>query len=293
MNLFLKHKSTFLHLRIPFALYLVPVFTFAVSQSQDIHLKNIVISFIAIHFFLYPAANGYNSYFDNDKGSIGGLKNPPQIKSDLYFASLCFDAISIILALILSWQFALMLFIYGLESKAYSHPSIRLKKYAYTAAIVTSLFQGGFAYIMAYIALNQVEFSGIFESKVLYPFILCSTSFLGFYPITQVYQHKQDMENKEKTISIKLGLHGTFLFCGIVFFLTIFGYYIYFTKILYSFKLFLVFQIFLLPLTVYFIWWYRQILIDLRSANYRNTMLFNKIAAFSISAFFVLWSLIK
>ena len=123
-------KSTWLHLRIPFSFYLVPVFLFAWSISDKQYVFNAVLSFVIIHFFLYPASNAYNSYFDKDKQSIGGLKNPPPVSKELYYIALIFDAIALMLGLFIGWQFVLMLFIYGLVSKAYSHPSIRIKKYA-------------------------------------------------------------------------------------------------------------------------------------------------------------------
>src|SRR4051812_7917758 len=122
-------KSVWLHLRIPFSLYLMPFFCFALSQSQDPKLLNVILSFLVIHLFFYPASNGYNSYYDKDEESIGGLKNPPPVDKDLYKAALLFDAIALGLSLIISWRFAVMVLIIGMVSKAYSHPAVRLKKY--------------------------------------------------------------------------------------------------------------------------------------------------------------------
>ena len=198
-------KSTLLHLRIPFSLYLLPIFTFAASQQPLSSLKNLIISFIAIHLFLYPAANGYNSYFDKDTKSVGGLKNPPSVTPELYNVSLICDLIAIGLGLLINWQFALMLAIYGAESKAYSHPKIRLKKYAFLSSIVTSVFQGGFTYMMSFLALHQLSFDQLFKKNIIIPSALCSIAFLGVYPLTQVYQHFEDSLKGEHTISIKLG----------------------------------------------------------------------------------------
>jgi 1,4-dihydroxy-2-naphthoate octaprenyltransferase len=39
----------------------------------------------------------------------------------------------------------------------------------------------------------------------------------GFYPITQVYQHKQDKADNVKTISMLLGIKGTFIFCALAY----------------------------------------------------------------------------
>ena len=105
----------------------MPVFVFAWAVNTGVDLSNLIIVFVSLHVFLYPASNGYNSYFDKDEKSIGGLKHPPKVTKDLYWISLVFDAIAIVMGFVISWQFATMLFIYGLVSKAYSRPSIRLK----------------------------------------------------------------------------------------------------------------------------------------------------------------------
>ena len=120
-------RSTLLHLRIPFSLFLLPIFLFAVSISNNPFLGNVLLVFFILHFLLYPASNGYNSYFDKDEGSIGALKNPPEVSLQLYRVSLLLDGIAILLGFLINWQFVVMIFIYGIVSKAYSHPSIRLK----------------------------------------------------------------------------------------------------------------------------------------------------------------------
>ena len=122
-------SSSWLHLRIPFSYFLLPVFLFSLAVSPNISSGPVLWTFIIIHFFLYPASNGFNSYFDKDEKSIGGLKHPPPVNKGLYYLSLLFDAIAIVLGvIIINIPFAILLFIYGLVSKAYSHPQIRLKK---------------------------------------------------------------------------------------------------------------------------------------------------------------------
>ena len=138
-------RSTWLHLRIPFSFFLMPVYLFALAISPNFSEHTLLWSFLLIHLFLYPASNGYNSYFDKDEKSIGGLKNPPPVKLGLYYVSLSFDGIAIILGwIMISPLFSVMLFIYGLASKAYSHPLIRLKKYAIAGWLTTGFFQGFF-----------------------------------------------------------------------------------------------------------------------------------------------------
>lgn len=120
-------RSTWLHLRIPFSYFLLPVFLFALGVSPNFTESRLLWSFLIVHLLLYPASNGFNSYFDKDEKSIGGLSNPPPVKVGLYYVSLLFDGFAIVLGLKISVLFASMLLIYGLVSKAYSHPAVRLK----------------------------------------------------------------------------------------------------------------------------------------------------------------------
>ena len=88
-------KSTFLHLRIPFSYFLLPVYLFSLSASPNLNESKLLWVFVILHFFLYPASNGYNSYFDKDEKSIGGLKNPPPVTKGLYWLSLLLEVSAI------------------------------------------------------------------------------------------------------------------------------------------------------------------------------------------------------
>ena len=122
-------RSSWLHLRIPFSYFLLPINLFSLSLSPNLNDSRMFWVFFILHFFLYSASNGYNSYFDKDEKSIGGLKNPPPVNTGLYYLSLLLDVAAVVLGYIkLNMTFAVMLLVYGLVSKAYSHPQIRLKK---------------------------------------------------------------------------------------------------------------------------------------------------------------------
>ena len=221
-------KSTLLHLRVPFSFYLLPVFFLALSLSEGASAVHILFVFLALHLFLYPASNGYNSYFDKDKGSIGGLEHPPEVSKELYYAALFFDLLAIIIGLFVNWTFAVMLLIYGLVSKAYSHPSIRLKKYPFLSWFVLGFFQGIFTFMMALKGLGNLSFSELVEPHFFYPGILTSILLWGSYPMTQVYQHKEDAERGDLTLSRLLGIRGTFYWTILIFTVAIAGFLSYY-----------------------------------------------------------------
>src|SRR6478752_2614637 len=154
--------SSWLHLRIPFSYFLMPVFLFALAISPNPTNHSVLWAFLVIHLLLYPASNGYNSYFDKDEKSIGGLKNPPPVNKGLYQLSLILDLLAVVLSFIMiNVLFTIMIIIYGLISKAYSHPFIRLKKYPIWSWLLIFVFQGFFSLLMCYVGINGFGLSGL------------------------------------------------------------------------------------------------------------------------------------
>ena len=136
-------RSTLLHLRFPFSFFLLPVFLFALSTSEPVNWVDTLVAAFILHILLYPASNGYNSFFDKDEGSIGGLKSPPAVNNSLYYTSIALDLVAIILGTIfISFTFSMMILTYGLVSKAYSHPAIRLKKISHFRLVNHFRFSG-------------------------------------------------------------------------------------------------------------------------------------------------------
>ncbi|RYD77356.1 MAG: ubiquinone biosynthesis protein UbiA [Sphingobacteriales bacterium] len=288
-------RSTWLHLRIPFSLYLMPVFCFAAATGEPTNWWRITLVFIIIHLVLYPASNGFNSYFDKDEESIGGLENPPPVNKELYFVSLIFDGIALLFGLMISFEFTFLLFIYGLVSKAYSHPYIRLKKNALLAWLAAGIFQGAFTYIMVRNGLNDVSSFDATDWNIFFPALLSTFMIFGFYPMTQIYQHAEDSRRGDKTISILLGIKGTFIFSAFWFLMAAVGFWFYFDKMYFeivtensavSINWFWIFILFLIPLLVYFFRWFLRVLKDEKAADFHSTMMLNRIASISLILFF-------
>ncbi len=279
-------RSTWLHLRIPFSFFLLPVFLFAVSLTPNLNESRLLIVFAALHLFLYPASNGYNSYFDKDEESIGGLKNPPKVTKGLYYTALIFDLLALLLGSLISWEFTLMLFVYGLVSKAYSHPSIRLKKYAWWSWFIAGLFQGLFTFLMAYLGLNDFPFYVLWKPHVLVPAFLTSMILWGSYPMTQVYQHGEDSRRGDNTLSIKLGILGTFHFTAVFFMAGVLMFCWYFTEN-FSSKYAWIFLLALSPVLLFFLYWYLQVRKNRSNADFGRTMALNFLSALCLNAFFI------
>lgn len=279
-------RSTLLHLRFPFSYFLLPVYLFALCQSPDFTADRLLWSFLLIHLFLYPASNGYNSYFDKDEQSIGGLRNPPKVNVSLYWAALVLDVAAIALAVQkIGFLFAVMLFIYGLASKAYSHPLVRLKKYPFGGWLVTGFFQGFFTFLMSYVGINHAEGVNLFQAKVLIPAALTSIMLWGNYPMTQVYQHEEDAKHGDNTLSLRLGVRGTFIFVQLVFGLAAAGFVWFFLKY-YNTHFAYGFLLALAPVVGYFTYWFLVIWRNERKADYSHTMWLNFISATCLNVYF-------
>ena len=210
-------KSAFTLLRIPFSFYLMPVYFFALSQCNEVNIFHAILIFLILHLFIYPASNGYNSYEDKDESSIGGLKNPPKVTKDLFYLTLLFDVTGLSLSLIVGITFFVGILVYMLVSRAYSFKLIRLKKYPILGFLSVIIFQGAVSFVNIYCGISGVAPSQIISSDILYPVIASSFLIGGVYPLTQIYQHIQDTQSGDKTISMLLGFKGTFIFSALCF----------------------------------------------------------------------------
>jgi len=265
----------------------MPLFLLALSQSeQEILSFNVIVSFCIMHLLVYPSSNGYNSYIDKDEESVGGLEKPPMPTKKLYYLTLIMDALAILLAVIfINPLFAACIFLYMLASRAYSSKEIRLKKYPYIGFLIVFIFQGGFTYYMCYAGIvgHAIELN----SSVLYLLLATSFQIAGAYPLTQIYQHQQDLKDGVVTISYKLGYVGTFIFAGLMFVITNILYFLYFNA---TNKLnqFYMIQIFFLPIVLYYFYWFIKVIKNKNEANFKHTMWMNMIASICMSSCFIM-----
>lgn len=279
-------RSTLLHLRVPFSFFLLPVYLFALSVSTNYALGDAALVFFIVHFLLYPASNGYNSYFDRDEGSIGGLEHPPPVDRALYWVSLALDAVAVLLGILISLPLALMLLGYGLVSKAYSHPSVRLKRYAVASWLVAGFFQGFFTFVMVYTGVNRVGAVDAIPPVVWTGAALSSLMLWGSYPMTQIYQHEEDYRRGDITLSYRLGVRGTFHFTGGVFVLVAGAFFLYYQRWFTAVEGGL-FLLFLLPVLAFFVLWYQKVRVNPQHADFRSTMRLNMISGGCLNAFFL------
>jgi 1,4-dihydroxy-2-naphthoate octaprenyltransferase len=277
-------RTIWLHLRVPFSFFLLPIYWFALSQSPIVNPTYAVAVLLIVHLLLYPASNAYNSYFDKDEDSIGGLEKPPPVTVALYWVSWGLDCLALLLGMIVNWPFIIYLLVYGFVTKAYSHDRIRLKKYPIISWILISVLQGGITYVMTYIAISDLPPSSLTDPRVLFGGLLGTLNLLALYPITQVYQHDEDARRGDMTISRLMGIRGTFLSAAIVYVLAAVSFYVYFD----GGKLFLLYLLCLSPAIVFFLRWFWLVYQDARRANYKMTMRMMWLAGLCQNVFFLI-----
>ncbi|HRH60993.1 MAG TPA: UbiA family prenyltransferase [Chitinophagaceae bacterium] len=281
-------RSTIQLLRFHFSYFLMPVFFFGLSFANEINWQRAALAFVLIHFLLYPASNGYNSFMDRDTESIGGVQKPMQPERELFFVTVVMDVAGILLSFFISWQFAAAYCFYILCSRMYSYRGIRLKRFAVLSYITVVLNQGGLIFAMVYHAADKnFSWHAPWQGIVAACFLIG-----GFYPITQIYQHNADAKDKVKTMSMMLGKRGTFIFCAIMYAIA-FG--ILFTYFLHSGNLtpFYVLQIFFIPVIVYFVWWLLQVWKNESAADFHHTMRMNKLASTCTNLAFITLIIMK
>ncbi len=281
-------SSTWQLLRINFSFFLMPVYWFALSQTVNIDTIQALFIFIILHFLIYPASNGYNSYMDRDTQSVGGIKNPLQPTRQLFYVSVLLDILALVCSLFISLYFLIGIVAYIAASRAYSYRGIRLKKHPVLGYLTVIIFQGAVTFFLV--------MHGSSESKTLnvpvMGMIAATLLIGGFYPLTQVYQHQQDKEDGVITLSCLLGYEGTFIFTAVIYFFAVTSLAFLLIAGLQQTAFFII-QIFFLPVLVYFFWWFKKVRENHSAANFDNTMRMNVLASICTNAAFISLFLIE
>ena len=225
---------------------------------------------------------------DRDTSPVGALKNPLQPTEQLFFVTIALDIIAIFISFFITPIFALGIFFYILASRAYSYRNIRLKKYPFLGYLTVIIFQGVVTFFLVYHGSDSNHSLNIPVMAMIASGLLIG----GFYPLTQIYQHEEDLKDGVITLSYVLGYKGTFIFTGIVYafaFITL-GYYFYLNSQLVNF---IVLQIFMLPVIVYFFIWFSKVVKNKNEANFKNTMKMNVLASACTNLGFITLLILK
>jgi 1,4-dihydroxy-2-naphthoate octaprenyltransferase len=276
-------RNTIKLLRFPFSIFLLPIslFSFFYIHPQ-VHPKLILV-LIIWHVLVFPSSNGYNSYHDKDEGPIGGLASPPKATKWLLYLANLFDGAAILLSLLVDYYFVAFVLIYIIASRLYSNRSIRLKKFPVIGFLIVFIFQGAWVFCANLFAFSNSAL--LLNPSVVYAAI-ASSFFIGtIYPITQIYQHEADGKDGVKTLSMLLGIKGTFVFSAFMFSLATFFIYLSFHNDT-TLNNFWIFNIVMLPATMYFLSWAARSFKNNAHINFKNAMIMLTLSAFLNNLYF-------
>jgi 1,4-dihydroxy-2-naphthoate octaprenyltransferase len=192
------------------------------------------------------------------------------------------DGIALLLSFLISIPTLAGVAIYILFSRLYSYRGIRLKKFPLIGYLTVILNQGGLIFYLVYQAAVTQQHTTLPWAGILTAILLIG----GFYPITQVYQHQADKKDGVTTISILLGIRGTFLFCMGLYALA-FGCMFFYITSFTSIISFISIQLFFLPVLLYFFYWMNLVWKDATQASFKHTMKMNWIASVCTNAAFI------
>ncbi|HSF45176.1 MAG TPA: UbiA family prenyltransferase, partial [Chitinophagaceae bacterium] len=181
-----------------------------------------------------------------------------------------------------SLYFSIGVLIYILVSRAYSYRGLRLKKYPILGYLTVMIFQGAFTFIICFHGCSN----NLATTVPVLPALISSLLIGGFYPLTQIYQHQEDLADGVKTISYKLGYRGTFIFCALLYSLAIGLLYFYFRQADQLIR-FTTFLLLMSPVLFYFLKWAKAVWHDISAADFNNTMKMNVIASTSTNLAFI------
>lgn len=298
-------------LRLPFGVYLMPVYWYALGfvpwqvVADSWHWTATPLRAAAVfgilHLLVYPASNGFNSLHDRDTGPIGGLAAPPPPPPVLGWLVLALDLTAMALAWWLDARCGLLLLAYIGVSRAYSAPPLRLKARPIMGTVAVAGFQGAVTYL-AVQAGSGVPTQLLLSDYNLLAATGSSLLLLGSYPLTQIYQHDEDGARGDLTLSRLLGVAGTFRFAQVVSALgaayvvglgwltdtdSFSTYRLWNTPLAGGLRWSIVFGLWMLPTAVYVERWRHQVAAG-NGPTHLQAMRLNQLASLSVSAFFLL-----
>lgn len=280
-------SSTLRLLRLPFSFFLMPVYWFALSQVVDRDWPRAILIFVILHLLVYPASNGYNSYMDRDTTPIGGLEHPPQPTRRLFWVTVVMDLVALVLGALLGLYVLAGLAVYILASRAYSYRGIRLKKYPFIGWLTVIICQGALIFFVVFQGSHPIQSGAASLNAPPEAMIACSLLLGGFYPLTQIYQHEADRQDGVRTLSMVLGLRGSFIFAGVLYSLAFLVLFHYFYLSYLELKEFCILATCMLPVIVYFFIWAVSVWRNRSKADFAGTMRMNVLASVCTNAGFI------
>lgn len=196
------------NVRLGFSLLLMPAFLLSLAMVKACNVSHLWL-FGILHLLVYPASNGYNTYFDRDTGPIGGLASPPRVTTSLGWLVQMMDVAALVLTAVAIPKVFAGVLVYQIASRLYSYHRVRIKALPWLSLFMVGLFQGVLIYAMIAALAGHALVPGPVAAIFVY--------LVASYPITQAYQMEEDARRGDTTVAMVLGAKGCLAATGFLF----------------------------------------------------------------------------
>jgi len=170
------------------------------SCGLNVDLKRTISGWIIFIVLLNGGTLAINSVFDEDSGDIGYLRKPPKPPKYLLHVSTVMLATALLAGFFLPNLFAWCNAICVAMSILYSVPPFRLKACAGWDLFINCIGFGLLTPLAGWGLTGRHITIGIISISVGFTFL-----FAALYPLTQLYQIKEDRNRGDRTLTIVLG----------------------------------------------------------------------------------------
>ncbi len=174
--------------------------------SKFFEYRDALLPILVFVIFLNGGTLALNSSFDKDEGDIAFLNNPPIVPKYLFHFGLLLLSLSLLISIynanrsIGDKYFFEIIMTCVLMSLLYSIPPIRLKSRPGYDLLINSLGFGFFTFLAGFVSIGNELNSNILKLSVGFGFL-----FGALYPLTQIYQNKEDKARGDHTLTLSLG----------------------------------------------------------------------------------------
>ena len=172
--------------------------------NRQLEVQPFLLQLLNVHVLLNGGVTAYNSYWDDDDGPIGGVEHPPKMRPWMHHAALLLQLVGLGLA---AGQGPVFMGLWALTmvlSVAYSRRGPRFKGHPWLSLLAVGVGTGTNTFWMGYLAGG---------GPTLDPFMLLAGGgvaalLLSLYPVSQVFQMKDDAARGDHTFAATYGLVG-------------------------------------------------------------------------------------
>lgn len=192
-------------LRLPYQFQLGPIFLWGFWLGGGTfdswrEFARFVAIFLIFHVGAFGGLTALNSFYDRDETPIGGLWNPPRVPQHLGIFAWVVQLGGLLFLLpfgvVLCAIYAALLVL----SLLYSHPKPRGKGHPFGSLCIVALGQGVLDCIAGAFANSSTRLSFAFVLGTLG----ATLTVAAFFPLTQLYQARDDHENGDQTLALWL-----------------------------------------------------------------------------------------